>query len=130
MRNVANHTRWASFSNSELLPPIMDWINPIIGKKPSSPEILAAAEKSCEKVISVIEGAIAGKKYLVSNTLTIADLFVISALARGYQFVFAKKWAADHGAIHEYYMRIRGDEIFCKIDGKPYLLAEVGAKHT
>jgi elongation factor 1-gamma len=71
----------------ELLPPIMTWINPVIGKAPSSPEILAAAEKNSEWLVSYVEKAVTGKKYLVGDQLTMADLFVVAALARGYQFV-------------------------------------------
>lgn len=82
-----NMFRWSSFANSELLPPIMAWINPVIGKAPSSPEILAAAEKYSEGMVSVVEKSLAGRKYLVGDVLTMADLFVIAAIARGYQFV-------------------------------------------
>lgn len=68
----------------------MAWINPVIGKGPSSPEILAAAEKNSEGMVSVVEKALTGKKFLVGDELTIADLFVIAAIARGYQFVSNK----------------------------------------
>lgn len=86
--NTDQNRRWSSFANSELLPPIMAWINPVIGKAPSSPEILEAAAKHSEGMVSVVENALAGdKKYLVGEELTMADLFVIAALARGYQFV-------------------------------------------
>jgi elongation factor 1-gamma len=112
--------------NSELLPPIMAWINPVIGKAPSSPEILAAAEASSEYLVSVVEKAVTGRKFIVGDSLTIADLFLIAAIARGYQFVFAKAWAAKHPAIHEYYMSIKSDAIWRKIDGEPYVLEEVG----
>ncbi|KAG4432139.1 hypothetical protein IFR05_012376 [Cadophora sp. M221] len=79
--------QWSSFANSELLPPIMAWINPVIGKSPTSPEILAAASKNSEAIVSVVESALAGdKKFLVGEEMTMADLFVIAALARGYQF--------------------------------------------
>lgn len=65
----------------------MAWINPAIGKSPSSPEILAAAEKNSEGMVSVVEKALAGKQYLVGDQLTIADLFVVAAFSRGYQLV-------------------------------------------
>ena len=79
--------RWASFTNYELLPPIMAWIQPIIGRGPSSPEILKNCEAGCELTIRAIEKEISGKKFLVGDCLTLADLFVISGLARGYQYV-------------------------------------------
>lgn len=79
--------RWSSFTNYELLPPIMAWINPVIGRAPSSPEILSKFEQGCELTIRAIEKEITGKKFLVGETLTIADLFVVSGLARGYQYV-------------------------------------------
>lgn len=65
----------------------MAWINPAIGKSPSSPEILATAEKNSEGMVSVVEKALAGKQYLVGDQLTIADLFVVAAFSRGYQLV-------------------------------------------
>lgn len=79
--------RWASFTNYELLPPIMAWINPITGRAPSSPEILVKLEEGCELTIRAVEKEIKGKQYLVGDYLTLADLFVVSGLARGYQYV-------------------------------------------
>jgi hypothetical protein len=79
--------RWASFTNYELLPPIMAWIQPVIGRAPSSPEILAKMEEGCELTVRAIEKEIKGKHFLVGDTLTLADLFVVSGLARGYQYV-------------------------------------------
>lgn len=38
------------------------------------------------------------------------------------------KWAAAHPKIHEYYMRIKGDDIYRKIDGEPYVLEKVWGK--
>ncbi|KKY25647.1 putative elongation factor 1-gamma [Diplodia seriata] len=91
--------RWASFANSELLPPIMGWINPVIGKAPSGPEVLAKAEEGCEAMLEVVA-----------------------------REVFAKKWTEKHPEIHEYYWRIKSDPIYVKVDGEPYVLANVGDK--
>ncbi|KAH8656873.1 elongation factor 1-gamma [Ilyonectria robusta] len=122
LEEEATALKWASFANSELLPPIMAWINPVIGKSPSSPEILATVEKNSEAMVSVVEKALTGKKYLVGETLTLADLFVVAAISRGYQFVFTKKWAASHPAIHEWWMRLKSEDIWKKIDGEPVVL--------
>lgn len=72
----------------------MAWINPVIGKAPTSTEILADAEKYSEGMVSVVTKALAGgKKYLVGDSLTMADLFIIAAIARGYQFVsYPSEW--------------------------------------
>ncbi|KZF19601.1 elongation factor EF-1 gamma subunit [Xylona heveae TC161] len=120
--------QWASFANSELLPPIMAWINPVVGKAPSSPEILAAAEANNEKLISVLEKTLHGKKYLVGDNLTLADLFVVAALARGYQFIFTKKFAEAHPNIHEYYLRVRSIPEYVKTNGEAYVLDEIAFK--
>lgn len=90
LREETTVLRWASFTNYELLPPIMAWIQPVIGKAPSSPEILAKYEEGCELTVRAIEKEITGKQYLVGDTLTLADLFVVSGLARGYQYVSPK----------------------------------------
>ncbi|KAJ0313172.1 uncharacterized protein N0V96_002755 [Colletotrichum fioriniae] len=123
--------RWASFTNYELLPPIMAWIGPIIGRAPNSPDILKNCEEGCELTIRAIEKEITGKNYLVGDTLTLADLFVISGLARGYQYVFTKSWAEKHPVVHEYYMRIRNDKdgIFNSILGPNVIRDEPGGTY-
>ncbi|KAK2762481.1 elongation factor 1-gamma [Colletotrichum kahawae] len=165
LEEEATILKWASFANSELLPPIMAWINPVKAKEPAAPDVLAAAEKNSEGMVSVVEKALTGKKFLVGDQLTIADLFVVAAIARGYQFVssitfpvhrpdspnlresrgpmsvisvsianrgaaqvFAKKWTEAHPAIHDWYWRIKSDDIWKKIDGEPYVLDVVGGK--
>ncbi|KAF6832493.1 elongation factor 1-gamma [Colletotrichum plurivorum] len=150
--------RWASFTNYELLPPIMAWIEPIIGRASSSPEILLRREEGCELTIRAIEKEIKGKKYLVGDTLTLADLFVVSGLARGYQYVccvftisyrpafvpfiisaprltfpqvFTKDWASKHPILHEYYMDIRNDKdrIFESILGPNIIRDKPGGRY-
>lgn len=107
----------------------MSWINPVIGKAPSSPEILASAEKYSEPMLKVVDEALAdGRKFLVGDVLTLADLFVVAALARGYQFVFAKGWTEKWKRVHEYYWRIKTDDVWTKVDGEAYVLEEVGGK--
>ena len=44
-------------------------------------------EEGCELTVRAIEKEIKGKQYLVGDHLTLADLFVVSGLARGYQYV-------------------------------------------
>ncbi|XXH01004.1 hypothetical protein Hte_007355 [Hypoxylon texense] len=95
----------------------MAWI-----KSPKTPESLAAAEKGSDGMVSVVEKALEGNKYLVGDQLTLADLFVVAAFTRGYQVVLTKKWAAAHPVIHEWYMRLKSDPIWKKIDGEPYVL--------
>ena len=120
---------WSSFANSELLPPIMAWINPVIGKAPLGPDTMKNAEKALEPMIKPITKALkGGKKFLVGDVLTLADLFVVAALARGYQFVLTKDWAAAHPVVHEYYLAIRSDPIYEEIDGKAVVLDEIAFK--
>lgn len=104
----------------------MAWINPVIGKAPLGPDTLETAEKALEPMIAPIEKALrGGKKYLVGDTLTIADLFVVAALGRGYQFVLTEGWGKKNASIHEYYLRIRSDPIYEKVDGKAVVLKEM-----
>ncbi|KAI8285716.1 hypothetical protein K4K60_001071 [Colletotrichum sp. SAR11_57] len=94
-------------------------------------QILKEREEGCELTIRAIEKEIKGKKHLVGNTLTLADLFVISGLARGYQYVFTKSWAEKHPVVHEYYMSIRNDKdgIFDSILGPNIIRDEAGGTY-
>lgn len=60
--------------------------------------------------------------------LTIANLFVVAALGRGYQLVLTDNWAARHEVLHKYYMRIGSDPIYEKVDGKAEVLKEIAFK--
>jgi len=107
----------------------MAWINPVIGKAPLEDKTLEKAEQALEPMLAPIEKSLqGGKQFLVGDSLTIADLFVVAALGRGYQFVLTEDWAARHAKIHEYYMRIRSDPIYEKVDGKATVLKEVAFK--
>ncbi|KAL1852999.1 hypothetical protein Plec18167_005657 [Paecilomyces lecythidis] len=123
--------RWASFTNYELLPPIMAWINPVIGRSKATPDQLEKLEEGCELTVGAIEKEITGKHYLVGDTLTLADLFVVSGLARGYQYVFTKSWAEKHPTVHDYFMRIRNDKdgIFDSILGPNIIRDEPGGTY-
>lgn len=104
----------------------MAWINPVIGKAPLGPDTLAKAEKALEPMIAPIEKALrGGKQYLVGENLTLADLFVVAALGRGYQFVLTESWGEKNASVHQYYLRIRSDPIYEKVDGKAIVLEEI-----
>lgn len=104
----------------------MAWINPVIGKAPLGPDTLRKAEKALEPMVAPIEKALrGGKQFLVGDTLTMADLFVVAALGRGYQFVLTETWGAKNPVVHEYYLRIRSDPIYEKVDGKAVVLKEI-----
>jgi elongation factor 1-gamma len=47
--------RWASFTNYELLPPIMAWINPVFGRSTATPDQITKLEEGCELTVSAIE---------------------------------------------------------------------------
>ncbi|KAL6238338.1 hypothetical protein BDW75DRAFT_227973 [Aspergillus navahoensis] len=85
LREEITILRW--FTNYELHSPIMAWIQSISVKAPSSPEILAKLEEGCELTVRAIEKEIQGREFLIGETLTLADLFTVSGLARGYQYM-------------------------------------------
>lgn len=86
-QDYAQILRWMSFSNSEVLPTLAAWFLPLVGREAYNKKNTDTAQAKCLKAIGVLEKHLLSQTFLVSERLTLADLFVTSILARGFQFV-------------------------------------------
>lgn len=86
-QDYAQILRWMSFANSEVLPILASWFFPLIGRVAYNKKNVDTAQASCLKAVDVLEKHLLNQTFLVGERLTLADLFVTSILARGFQFV-------------------------------------------
>jgi elongation factor 1-gamma len=118
-----------SFSNSELLPSLGSWFRPLIGKDPYNKKNVEDAKAACNKIVHVLEQHFLVHTFFVGERTTLADLFVASEIARGFQYVFDKAWRADHPNVTRWYETIVNQPIWKAVIANP-IFVEEAVKYT
>lgn len=117
-QDYASILRWMSFANSEVLPSLGKWFRPLIGRDPYNKKNVEDGQKATALNLKTLEDHLLVNTYLVSERLTLADLFTVSIISRGFQFFFDKQWRQDHPSVTRWYETVRNQEIYSAVAGK------------
>jgi elongation factor 1-gamma len=117
-QDYASILRWMSFANTEVLSPLGGWFRPIIGRDPYNKKNVDDSQKAALKAVHVLEEHLLTHTYLVSERLTLADLFAASILARGFQYFFDKKWRAENPNVTRWYETVYNVPNYTAVAGK------------
>ncbi|KAE8373755.1 glutathione S-transferase [Aspergillus bertholletiae] len=94
---------WMSWANQELLQTLARWFLPLIPSftdpAPYSYEAVAAGKAASLRLLDKLEDFLAGRKYLVGNEITLADIMVAIYVSRGLEWVLDAGWRSQHPAI-------------------------------
>jgi elongation factor 1-gamma len=123
-QDYASIVRWMSFSNSEVLPSLGPWFQPLIGKRPYNKKAVDDAKDHAQKIIKVLEQHFLLHTFLVGERLTLADLFLASQIARGFQYVLDKAWRSENPNTTRWYETIVYQPIWKAIVESPILIDE------
>jgi elongation factor 1-gamma len=116
-QDYASILRWMSFANSEVLPPLGGWFNPLIGRSPYNKKNVEDASKAASKAVATLEEHLLVHTYLVGERLTLADLFAVGILGRGFQYFFDKAWRAENPNVTRWYETVYRQPIFSGVVG-------------
>ncbi|KAK4175367.1 glutathione S-transferase [Triangularia setosa] len=122
----ASILRWMSFANSEILPSLGGWFNPLIGRTPFGQEEVELNMHATLKKLQVIEDHLTTKTtpYLVGESLSLADLFVAGIVAGAFMFFLDREWRDAHPACTKWFLHVYDQPIFADVAGKPVLAEE------
>jgi elongation factor 1-gamma len=123
-QDYASILKWLSFANSEILPNLGDWFQPLVGRMPYNKKHVDDAHKATLARLQVLEEHLLVNTYLVGERLTLADLFTTSLLSRGFQYLFDKKWREDFPNTTRWYETIRNQPVYAEVGGKVDFIAE------
>lgn len=76
-----------NWANSSLLLGLAGWFRPLIGAAPYNKTQVETAKTSLLAQTTFLEQALATKTFLVGDRFSLADVFVASALTRGFELV-------------------------------------------
>lgn len=103
--------KWLSLSNTELLPAIANAFSPLIGRQPYNKKQVDEALTYSNKVAAVFEERLINFTYLVGERLTLADIFVATMFARGFDHLYGTEWRKEHPGITRWFKTIIQSDI-------------------
>jgi elongation factor 1-gamma len=121
-QDYASILRWMSFANSEILPSLGGWFNPLIGRRPFNKQEVDESMNATLQRMQIMEDHLSVNTYLVGEHLTLADLFVVGVVAGGFMFFFDKAWRAEHPAVTRWFEHVYAQPIYADVAGKPVLV--------
>ena len=85
--SYASILKWMSFINSDAISTLAKWYLPLIGREPYNKKNVDAAIVSAKKILTILEQHLLHHTFLVTEKLTLADIFAASIIGRGYELV-------------------------------------------
>lgn len=118
-----------SFANSELLPALGGWFRPLIGRDPYNKKMVDDSSKAALKAVGVLEQHLLVNTFLVGERITLADLFAVGILSRGFQYFFDKKWRQENPNVTRWYETIYKQPIYSAVVDKLSFIDEAIPNH-
>lgn len=132
----ASILRWMSFANSEILPTLGAWFNPLIGRSPFNKQALDNAMAGTLQRMQILEKHLSDRSnevgqpvYLVGESLSLADLFVAGVVAGGFRFFFDNTWRKEHANVTRWFEHVSRQPILASVAGEP-VMAEKAIPNT
>jgi len=107
-----------SYANTELLPSLGGWFRPLIGRDPYNKKNVEDSMKATQLKIKTLEDHLLVNTYLVGERLTLADLFTVSIISRGFQFFFDKEWRSENPSVTRWYETVYNQSIYSDVAEK------------
>ncbi|ODV64372.1 putative translation elongation factor 1-gamma [Ascoidea rubescens DSM 1968] len=100
--------RWLSFINSDVISEITKAIIPLFPQSsvPYNKKAVDIANATSERYIDILEKRLADYTYLVSERVTLADLFVAAALTFPFTFIWGNEWLVAHPNISRWWKTV------------------------
>ncbi|RMD41934.1 hypothetical protein DV735_g3155, partial [Chaetothyriales sp. CBS 134920] len=112
LKQEAQIISWVSWSNQELLVVLSRWFLPLIPNltRPARYDYdeVESGKADSLAVLNDLERQLQARstKYLVSDQITLADIFLTIILSRGFELVLDPTWRAEHPVILNYWTSV------------------------
>lgn len=104
-------------ANADLLPSIAAWFRPLTGAAPYNKPQVEAAKAKAEKHLAYLEEALATRTFLVGERISLGDIFVASALFRGFENVLDAEWRKANPNTVRFWQTVIHQEHFFSVLG-------------
>lgn len=99
----------------EVLPNLGAWYRPLLGWDAYNKKTIDEAQKGAAKAIDIVEKHLLNNTFLVGERITLADLFAVGIISRGFQFFFDKEWRAKNPNVSRWYETVYNQKIYSDV---------------
>ncbi|KAG2795124.1 hypothetical protein PC129_g23601, partial [Phytophthora cactorum] len=108
---------WIDFSAYELEVPLEAWLSPILGWSKFNAAALTKAKADVKKALQTLENHLHLRTYLVGEQITLADIFIASALVYPFKFVLDKEFRKPYSAVNRWFSTLVNQPEFQAVVG-------------
>ncbi|KAI9278434.1 hypothetical protein BDA99DRAFT_492124 [Phascolomyces articulosus] len=121
--------QWVLFAESELAANMREWVSPLRGTRPYVKPAVEGAADRVKRALGALNSVLESKTYLVGESVTYADICVVTSLVNLYSLVLDKPIRDQFKNVTRYYTTLINKELFKKYLGERPL-CETPLKHT
>ncbi|KAI0129958.1 hypothetical protein BJ170DRAFT_681438 [Xylariales sp. AK1849] len=114
-QDYASILKWMSLFNTEVLPNLGAWYRPLLGWDAYNKKSIDDAQKRAASAIAIVEEHLLHHTYLVGERITLADLFAIGIISRGFEFFFDKEWRGKNPNVSRWYETVYNQPIYSDV---------------
>lgn len=111
-QDYASILRWMSLINTTVLNGLAGWYAPLIGRIPYNKKAVEESIVKTNNAMKVLDDHLLINTYLVSERLTLADVFCAGIIYRAFAFVFDKQWRAEFPSVSRWFETIANQPIY------------------
>ncbi|XP_028805053.1 elongation factor 1-gamma-like [Neltuma alba] len=110
--------QWIDFSTLEIDGNINDWYRPRMGQAPHHPPVEEFKISALRRALGALNTHLASNKYLVGQSLTLADIIMTCNLYRGFTRLMTKSFTSEFPHVERYFWALVNEPNFHKIIGE------------
>jgi elongation factor 1-gamma len=118
---VAQVDQWLDFHNSEIDPTAFTTFATIAGWAPASKEKYTEAKRGLKEAAKTLDSHLKGRKFLVGESVTIADITIASVLSIPFRILFDEATRKSLPHLTEWFLGVSGLPAFQSVLGKAWL---------
>jgi len=118
---AAQVDQWLDFLNSDIDNQTITAILMLAQWVPPNKDTFNEAKKHLKDVAKVLESALKGKKYLVGNDITIADITLAGLLFYPFKLFWDEKYRQSIPSVTEWFKTVSSLPAFVTVKGKAWL---------
>ncbi|KAJ3092091.1 Elongation factor 1-gamma [Quaeritorhiza haematococci] len=117
-KEAAKIQQWIAMADNELSPAQATWIYPIMGWIPANEQNTQKAKEDTKKVLTTLNKHLLKKTFLVGESITLADITVVTSLLTFYKLVFDPSFRAPFKNVTRWFTTCINQPFFKEVVGE------------
>ncbi|KAI8804538.1 glutathione S-transferase, partial [Cladochytrium replicatum] len=115
-------SQFVGLNDRELVPAETVWLYPIYGWLPHNAEMVARAKEEVSRVLAYLDSHLLSRTFLVGESVTLADITLVTTLQNFYKTVFDKDFRKRFGNVNRWFLTCVNQPNFAKVLGEVKLV--------